>query len=151
MRFADVIGQEKVKRHLLRMVQSGQLPHALMFCGPQGVGKLPLALAFARYLLCEHPSADEACHQCNGCRMTDNWTHPDLHFSFPRTDPETSSGWLSTFRKQPEKSSPHCCADRILHLVRTTFYACHPNIPHDRGNGLGVMVCKKALYKEKLK
>ena len=51
MRFADVIGQEKVKRHLLRMVQSGQLPHALMFCGPQGVGKLPLALAFARSLL----------------------------------------------------------------------------------------------------
>lgn len=105
MRFADVIGQEKVKRHLLCMVQSGQLPHALMFCGPQGVGKLPLALAFARYLLCEHPSADEACHQCNGCRMTDNWTHPDLHFSFPvykrkSTDRPVSDDFLTQWREQ---------------------------------------------------
>ena len=45
MRFADVIGQEAVKQHLKEMVHSGHLPHALMFCGPQGVGKLPLALA----------------------------------------------------------------------------------------------------------
>ena len=62
-------------------------------------------------------------------------------------DDERSDSKLNELKK----GSPHCCADRILHLVRTTFYACHPNIPHDRGNGFGVMVCKKALYKEKLK
>ena len=83
MRFADVIGQEAVKQHLKEMVHSGHLPHALMFCGPQGVGKLPLALAFAQYLLCENPGQDEACHMCNGCRMVEKWMHPDLHFSFP--------------------------------------------------------------------
>lgn len=105
MRFADVIGQERVKRHLLEMVHSGRLPHALMFCGPQGAGKLPLALAFARYLLCEYPGADEACHYCNGCRMLDNWTHPDLHFSFPvykrkSTDRPVSDDFIAPWREQ---------------------------------------------------
>ncbi len=105
MKFSDVIGQEAVKQHLLHMVHSGRLPHALMFCGPQGAGKLPLALAFARYLLCEHPGADEACGYCNGCTMLKEWTHPDLHFSFPvykrkSTDHPVSDDFLPQWRGQ---------------------------------------------------
>lgn len=104
MSFADVIGQEDVKRHLLEMAQSGRLPHALMFCGPLGVGKLPLALAFAQYLLCEHPGADEACGVCKGCRMAQQWTHPDLHFCFPvykrkSTDRPVSDDFLPQWRE----------------------------------------------------
>ena len=49
--FKDIIGQDDVKEHLLQMAEENRLPHALMFCGPQGAGKLPLALAFARSLL----------------------------------------------------------------------------------------------------
>ena len=81
--FQQVIAQQRVKEHLLQMVRDNQLPHALMFCGPQGAGKLPLALAFARYLLCTGSADSDACGECTGCRMLDSWAHPDLHFSFP--------------------------------------------------------------------
>jgi DNA polymerase-3 subunit delta' len=103
--FRHVIGQQGVKEHLLQMVRENQLPHALMFCGPQGAGKLPLALAFARYLLCTEPADDDACGECAGCRMLDNWAHPDLHFSFPvykgkSSDHPVSDNYLSAWRDQ---------------------------------------------------
>ena len=47
----EVIGQQEVWNRLMEMVQENRLPHALMFCGPQGCGKLAMALAFASYLL----------------------------------------------------------------------------------------------------
>ena len=105
MRFDRVIGQDGVKQHLLRMVREERLPHALMFCGPSGAGKLPLALAFARYLLCENPLGEEACGKCSSCRMLDEWTHPDLHFSFPvykkkSTDHPVSDDYLPQWREQ---------------------------------------------------
>ena len=103
--FRHVIGQQGVKEHLLQMVRENQLPHALMFCGPPGAGKLPLALAFARYLLCTEPADDDACGECAGCRMLDNWAHPDLHFSFPvykgkSSDHPVSDNYLSAWRDQ---------------------------------------------------
>ena len=103
--FQHIIGQQRVKEHLLQMVRENQLPHALMFCGPQGAGKLPLALAFSRYLLCTQPAADDACGECAGCRMLDNWAHPDLHFSFPvykgkSSDHPVSDNYLEAWRSQ---------------------------------------------------
>ena len=53
MKFDEVIGQEEVKERLLQMTREGRLPHAIMLCGPQGVGKKALAVAFACYLLGE--------------------------------------------------------------------------------------------------
>ena len=103
--FQQVIAQQSVKEHLLQMVRENQLPHALMFCGPQGAGKLPLALAFSRYLLCTEPAEGDACGECAGCRMLDNWAHPDLHFSFPvykgkSSDHPVSDNYLSEWRSQ---------------------------------------------------
>lgn len=66
----EVIGQQEVWNRLMEMVQENRLPHALMFCGPQGCGKLAMALAFASYLLGDSP-------------MLRKWEHPDLHFTFP--------------------------------------------------------------------
>ena len=103
--FQQVIAQQSVKEHLIQMVRENQLPHALMFCGPQGAGKLPLALAFARYLLCTETTDNETCGQCAGCRMLDNWAHPDLHFSFPvykgkSSDHPVSDNYLDAWRNQ---------------------------------------------------
>ena len=83
MTFRDIIGQEEIIGQLVAQVHQGRLPHALMLCGPAGSGKLAIALALARYLLCEHPEDGEPCGQCHACRMTAQWSHPDLHFSFP--------------------------------------------------------------------
>lgn len=84
MKFSDVIGQEEARERLVGMVAEGRLPHALMLCGPEGSGKMALALAFATYLLCErHDGAGDACGECLQCKMAGKWEHPDLHFTFP--------------------------------------------------------------------
>lgn len=44
MNFSEVIGQEAVKERLIQMVKEDRLPHALLFCGPQGAGKMALAM-----------------------------------------------------------------------------------------------------------
>jgi DNA polymerase-3 subunit delta' len=51
--FRDVIGQEDVKRKLAEMVQHNRLSHALLFLGKEGSGALPLAMAFAQYVVCD--------------------------------------------------------------------------------------------------
>ena len=61
----EVIGQQEVWNRLMEMVQENRLPHALMFCGPQGCGKLAMALAFASHLLGDSP-------------MLRKWEHPDF-------------------------------------------------------------------------
>lgn len=50
MLFANVIGQQNTKQHLLEMVAQNRLSHALLFLGKEGSGALPLALAFAEYI-----------------------------------------------------------------------------------------------------
>ena len=69
----------------MEMVQENRVPHALMFCGPQGCGKLAMALAFASYLLGERESAPEELteEQKRTKAMLRKWEHPDLHFTFP--------------------------------------------------------------------
>lgn len=84
MRFSDVIGQGEVKKQLRRMTDENRLPHALLFAGPEGSGKLPMALALANRLLCQQPTPEgEPCGKCRGCSMASKLAHPDLHISYP--------------------------------------------------------------------
>ena len=83
MLFKDVIGQEDAKQRLIREVNEGKIPHARLFCGGEGIGKLPLAIAYARYLSCEHRSETDACGTCPNCMKYNKLAHPDLHFVFP--------------------------------------------------------------------
>ncbi len=53
-----------------------------MFSGVEGSGALPMALAFAAYVLCENP-AEDRCGTCPACKQVDHLAHPDLHLSFP--------------------------------------------------------------------
>ncbi len=84
MKSEEVIGQEEVWQRLITMVREDRLPHAIMLCGPQGCGKMALALAFASYLICQNREGhDEACGECRQCKMLEKWGHPDLLFSYP--------------------------------------------------------------------
>ena len=78
--YSDVIGQQEAKQHLLKMVHEGRVPHALMITGQEGSGAMPLALALARHLLCEHPREDGPCQTCASCRMTADWAHLPYDF-----------------------------------------------------------------------
>lgn len=107
--YDDVVGQQEAKQHVLDMVRERRVPHALMLCGREGAGALPLALALARHLLCAHPTEGGACGTCAGCHMTAEWMHPDLHFSFPvckakPADKPTSADYLPQWRAQLQDS-----------------------------------------------
>ncbi len=92
MYFRDIIGQQEVIERLVKDAQAGTVPHALLFAGPEGTGKLQTAIAFARYLLCrDKGTGTDSCGQCPSCVKMDKLVHPDLHFVFPVINKSKSS------------------------------------------------------------
>jgi DNA polymerase-3 subunit delta' len=98
MYFRKVIGLNDVKQHLIDSVHRGFVPHARIFYGPEGVGKLPLAIAYARYLNCSSRGVSDACGECPSCHKFDKLAHPDLHFVFPVVKSKTSDDYLPKWR-----------------------------------------------------
>lgn len=83
MFFSDVIGQNTIKKSLIQEINNNRMAHAQLFCGKEGVGKMALALAYARYLLCTNKGEKDACGVCPSCVKFSKLIHPDLHFIFP--------------------------------------------------------------------
>jgi DNA polymerase-3 subunit delta' len=88
MLLREVIGQEKLQQQLVEMVQHHRLSHAMLMIGPEGSGALPLAIAFAQYIVSipretdEIPGPDDI-EQLASYQRASSLMHPDLHFSFP--------------------------------------------------------------------
>lgn len=83
MQFSDLLGQEHIKNHLTRSADMGRIPHAQLFIGPEGSGTLPMAIAYAQYILCgnqngENSGINESCNL-----KFQKIAHPDLHFVYP--------------------------------------------------------------------
>ena len=95
MYFKDIIGQEEAKERLIQNVKEGKIAHAQLFCGREGIGKLPLAIAYARYLSCQNPNDEDACGKCPNCVKFDKLAHPDLHFVFPVVKKKSSKETVS--------------------------------------------------------
>ncbi|MEP7277488.1 MAG: hypothetical protein ABI813_02490 [Bacteroidota bacterium] len=112
MQFTDIIGQQEAKKQLAELVIHNRLSHALLFLGREGSGALPLALAFAQYIVCDRvngkPAApslfgetlnekdetrlttnnsrlttQDSCAACPACSKARQLVHPDIHFSYP--------------------------------------------------------------------
>ncbi len=83
MRFADIIGQDDVKQHLIGTVKENRISHAQMFLGREGFGSLPLAIAYAQDINCQHRTDSDSCGECPSCRQISQLAFPDLHFVFP--------------------------------------------------------------------
>ena len=101
MLFREIIGQEEVKQQLRQSVREGRIPHAQLFAGVSGIGKLQLALAYAQYVNCPHRTEEDSCGECPTCRQYHNLQHPDLHFAFPivKTDSaDTCNAFMDTWR-----------------------------------------------------
>jgi len=103
MKFADIIGQEKVKKQLTKSVENKKLSHALMFLGSEGNGALALAIAFAQYINCENKTNGDSCGECPSCNKSSKYIHPDIHFSYPvikkETKPPISLDYIKEWRK----------------------------------------------------
>ncbi|MEP7109027.1 MAG: hypothetical protein ABI760_13625 [Ferruginibacter sp.] len=107
MQFEKVIGQKEIRERLIQIVQHNRLSHALLFLGKEGSGALPLALAFAQYMVCaqvngkikktpdtsifgepepfgnQPPFVPDSCGVCSACIKANQLIHPDIHFSYP--------------------------------------------------------------------
>lgn len=83
MLFKSVTGQAAIRDQLIHSAKENRVSHAILFHGPPGSGKFPLALAFAQYLNCTDPGHDDSCGVCPSCRKAEKFIHPDLHFVFP--------------------------------------------------------------------
>jgi len=125
MQFKDVIGQIPVKQHLAEMVEQNRLSHALLFLGKEGSGALPLAMAFAQYVVSLPQAAPVVEDLFGGMTALEpapsfihpdqiaaqpafqraaQLIHPDLHFSFPviprkSGDKPTSNDYISEWRE----------------------------------------------------
>ena len=102
MLFREIIGQEEVKHQLCASVREGRIPHAQLFAGISGIGKLQLALAYAQYLNCPHRTEEDSCGTCPTCLQFEKLQHPDLHFVFPivKTDSaDTCNDFLEPWRE----------------------------------------------------
>ena len=119
MNWNNVIGQQSAKAHLQDMVNNNRLSHALLFLGKEGCGALPLAIEFAKYVVCQPkvapvvedlfggmsamPTDNEA--EINAAmQRAEQLIHPDLHFSFPviprkSGDKPTSADYIKEFRE----------------------------------------------------
>ncbi|MCK8481763.1 ATP-binding protein [Psychroserpens algicola] len=111
MLFSEILGQEHIKNHLTKSADYGRIPHAQLFVGPEGSGTLPVAIAYAQYILCGNTNGNniEGNEACN--LKFKNLSHPDLHFVFPvaKTDKVKShpvsshfmEEWRQLIEKQP--------------------------------------------------
>lgn len=125
MQFNEIIGREKTKSQLRDLVEQNRLSHALLFLGKEGSGALPMAIAFAQYVLCERGKSEpsppslfgdseltiqtiirnDSCGVCPSCIKVENLVHPDLHFSYPvlkrdaKHDRILSTDYINEWRK----------------------------------------------------
>lgn len=82
MGFSEVIGQEHLKSHLLTTIENGRIPHSQLFIGKAGCGILPIALSYAKEILCHSFSKDSIEYEACANKVS-KLAHPDLHFAMP--------------------------------------------------------------------
>jgi DNA polymerase-3 subunit delta' len=120
MRFSEIEGQTVIKQKLIGTVLEQRVSHAQLFFGPEGSGKLALAIAYAQFINCtdkqfaagqpsgsQQPAMAEglpadSCGICPSCVKYQKLVHPDLHFIYP----------VSTTKRVPKKpQSKHFTED----------------------------------------
>jgi len=88
MQFSNILGQDHIKNHLIKSASSGRIPHAQLFVGPEGSGTLPLAIAYAQYILCRNSGLENSGGN-DSCNLKfESVSHPDLHFIYPTVTTE---------------------------------------------------------------
>lgn len=83
MLFNDILGLTHIKKHLTTSSDAGRIPHAQLFVGPEGSGTLPMALAYAQYVICSNVNGENV-GENRACNLKfSTLSHPDMHFAYP--------------------------------------------------------------------
>ena len=113
--FDHITGHQQNKAFLERFLNREERPHALLFYGPEGIGKCLLAKEFARAFLCHGTGAERPCGHCESCRLlnfeTGNFAHPDYLYFDPATDEE-----------QEKKKTKIITVNQIRSLIRQASF-----------------------------
>ena len=113
--FERIIGHQQNKAFLERFQNREERPHALLFYGPEGIGKCLLAKEFARAFLCHGTGEERPCGHCESCRLlnfaTGNFAHPDYLYFDPATDEE-----------QEKKKTKIITVNQIRSLIRQASF-----------------------------
>ena len=76
--FKDILGQDLIKKHFITAIATGNVSHAYILSGEEGMGKKTMANAFALSLMCEEGKSGEPCRECHACRQVLSGNHPDI-------------------------------------------------------------------------
>lgn len=97
MQFKSIIGHSLLIRKLTASFRENRVAHTQLFLGDEGSGSLPLAIAYAQFLMCQDKTETDSCGTCPSCKKFEKYAHPDLHFYFPtatnqsvKKDPKSS-------------------------------------------------------------
>jgi DNA polymerase-3 subunit delta' len=108
MQFKNIVGQQHIKNKLIQTVKNGRISHTQLFLGAEGVGALPLAVAYAQYINCPNATEEDSCGTCTSCVKFSKLIHPDLHFTFPtiaidkkKLSNEFIAEWREAFTSNP--------------------------------------------------
>ena len=102
----SVLGHEQNKEFLKNFLEAQARPHALLFCGAEGLGKKKLALEFAKSFLCLNGKGNDGCEACRLLNFADgNVSHPDFIL----------------VERLPEKSG--LLIDQMRELIKQAAYA----------------------------
>jgi DNA polymerase-3 subunit delta' len=92
MLFKDILGQDHIKNYLITTANAGRIPHAQLFIGPEGSGTLPMAMAYAQYILCNNSNGENTTGN-SACNLKfEHISHPDMHFVYPITSTDEVKG-----------------------------------------------------------
>lgn len=98
MRFADIQGNSEVLKALTGMVDSGRIPHAIMFSEPDGGPAWSVCMAYLQYLYCPNRSGGDSCGECPSCNRIGKLIHPDVHCIFPTSSAQPSASLMPQLR-----------------------------------------------------
>jgi len=131
--FENIIGQKRVISILERALISKRMPHALLFHGPEGVGKEAVALELAKALFCQK---DEIyCNTCSDCKRVGQLSHPDLVLIYPAPK-QPRNEEIQAIRESMKKNpyyraqpwpNPSILIDMIRNLKKTVSMTSYEN------------------------
>ena len=123
MRFDTIPGHQPIKQFFSKMIRENRVPHAMLFVGGEGYGKLGLALSLTMLLQCKDRSEGSACGECSSCKKILSHLHPDVHFAFPVIKKDkltrketTSQHFLAEWREFLQNNPFGDINDWLLHL-----------------------------------
>jgi DNA polymerase-3 subunit delta' len=178
MKFDQIIAQEPIKNKLKQLVQKNRLSHALLFLGREGSGALPLAIAFAQYILCEKVNPEvkqenvvslfgeeesettpffleDSCGECASCKKANQLIHPDLHFSYPALKKDSkhervlSTDYITEWREFIHQTPYNNVADWVNFLKENSKSKIET--PINKQGNISVAECDDISHKLSLK